>query len=300
MKKTFYSNGKLLITGEYTVLDGATALALPTKHGQSLEITPNDKDSITWTAFDADGTAWLEIDLPISAIIENKPSGSPEAEALVKILNEAHLSNPTILENGFEVVTKLTFPRKWGLGTSSTLINNIAQWFGIDPYMLLAKTFGGSGYDIACAQNNTPILYRLENGRPVTEPVAYRPEFTENIYFVYLNQKQNSREAIATYREHRSDIAPVVLQISELTASLLKAPTAAAFSLILESHETIMSGILRQPTVKEKLFPDFDGTVKSLGAWGGDFVMAVSGSDPTDYFISKGYKIVIPYEAMIL
>jgi hypothetical protein len=30
-KKKFYSNGKLLITGEYLVLDGAKAFALPTK-----------------------------------------------------------------------------------------------------------------------------------------------------------------------------------------------------------------------------------------------------------------------------
>jgi hypothetical protein len=32
MKETFYSNGKLLI-GEYLVLDGGTAFALPTKFG---------------------------------------------------------------------------------------------------------------------------------------------------------------------------------------------------------------------------------------------------------------------------
>jgi hypothetical protein len=30
-EKTFYSNGKLLITGEYLVLDGAKAFALPKK-----------------------------------------------------------------------------------------------------------------------------------------------------------------------------------------------------------------------------------------------------------------------------
>ena len=38
MEKTFYSNGKLLITGEYLVLDGAKALALPTKYGQYLTV----------------------------------------------------------------------------------------------------------------------------------------------------------------------------------------------------------------------------------------------------------------------
>jgi hypothetical protein len=52
------------------------------------------------------------------------------------------------------------------LGTSSTLINNIAQWFGIDAYELLWKSFGGSGYDIASAQHNKPIVYQLQRANP--------------------------------------------------------------------------------------------------------------------------------------
>ena len=34
----FYSHGKLLITGEYLVLDGAKALAVPTVFGQDLSV----------------------------------------------------------------------------------------------------------------------------------------------------------------------------------------------------------------------------------------------------------------------
>ena len=37
--KYFYSPGKLLLTGEYVVLDGAKSLAIPTIFGQSLNIT---------------------------------------------------------------------------------------------------------------------------------------------------------------------------------------------------------------------------------------------------------------------
>ena len=48
MKTTYYSNGKLLITGEYLVLDGAEALALPTKFGQNL-IIENASGSISST-----------------------------------------------------------------------------------------------------------------------------------------------------------------------------------------------------------------------------------------------------------
>ena len=38
MEKTYYSNGKLLLTGEYVVLDGAEALAVPTRFGQNLTV----------------------------------------------------------------------------------------------------------------------------------------------------------------------------------------------------------------------------------------------------------------------
>ena len=48
MKQTFYSNGKLLITGEYLVLDGAKAFALPTKFGQKLTI--EETEGHCWTA----------------------------------------------------------------------------------------------------------------------------------------------------------------------------------------------------------------------------------------------------------
>jgi len=39
--QSFYGNGKLLLSAEYFVLDGAVALALPTKLGQSLHVQEN-------------------------------------------------------------------------------------------------------------------------------------------------------------------------------------------------------------------------------------------------------------------
>ena len=61
-----------------------------------------------------------------------------------------------------------------------------------------------------------------------------------------------------------------------------------------------MSEILEMQTVKEALFPDFRGVVKSLGAWGGDFVLAVSRENPTEYFRNRGYDTVVPFSEMIL
>ena len=72
MKQTFYSNGKLLLTGEYVVLDGALALALPTKFGQNLIVEPISSEQILWKSFDQDGSTWFEDEFTFDEII-NKP-----------------------------------------------------------------------------------------------------------------------------------------------------------------------------------------------------------------------------------
>jgi mevalonate kinase len=303
MEKTFYSNGKLLITGEYLVLDGAKSLALPTKFGQYLKVSSGDLGQIRWTSFDFDNSIWFEETISFNEIINFKDSDNlSQRETLIKILQEAHLLNADFLKSsfGYSISTALTFPKLWGLGTSSTLINNIAQWLQIDAYTLLKNSFGGSGYDIACAQNDTPILYQLENSLPKVEKVIFNPEFTDSIYFVYLNKKQSSKTAIENYYKNKKNLDIDFQIINEITTAVLNSNSLEEFCDLLDKHEKVMSEILELPMVKENLFSDFDGSIKSLGAWGGDFVMAVSKENPTAYFENKGYKTIVTYKDMIL
>ena len=72
------------------------------------------------------------------------------------------------------------------------------------------------------------------------------------------------------------------------------------FSLLLQNHEAIMSNILETETIQEKLFADFNGTIKSLGAWGGDFAMVISKNNPKNYFEEKGFFTLLPFETMVL
>ena len=60
----------------------------------------------------------------------------------------------------------------------------------------------------------------------------------------------------------------------------------------------IISKLIKQPPLKKIKFSDYDGAVKSLGAWGGDFFLA-TGSDQ-DYFKKKGYETIISYKDIIL
>jgi mevalonate kinase len=303
MEKTFYSNGKLLITGEYLVLDGAKALALPTKFGQNLIVKKGTNQEIKWKSYDVDESIWFEETIPFSAI---KATASFENESvkntLITILHEAYLLNPRLVNDaeGYIISTHLSFSRKWGLGTSSTLINNIAQWQQIDAFELLKNSFGGSGYDIACAQNDSPIIYHLEQGKAIVEKAIFNPPSTENLYFVYLNQKQSSKTAIASYTKNKSNLDQSRIIINKITDEVIKAPYLNTFAEALEKHEQEISSILQIKTVKQALFPDFNGTIKSLGAWGGDFVLVISEDNPYAYFASKGFETIVPYREMIL
>lgn len=303
MKQTFYSNGKLLLTGEYLVLDGALALALPTKFGQSLIVEEFEANTIRWTSYDKDGSIWLEETIAFETIRNNiKPEDNKVLSTLIDILHHAFLLNPNFLDtkHGYAVTTTLTFPRYWGLGTSSTLLNNIAVWLEIDAFTLLKNSFGGSGYDIACAKHQKPIVYQLENQVPKIMEVAFSPEFKNKLYFVYLNQKQNSRNAIANYYNKRGDIGKFLPTINAITQQTLSCKDSKEFAKLMDLHEIELSSILESATIKEALFPDFWGSIKSLGAWGGDFILVISEEDPTSYFNAKGYHTIVSYSDMIL
>ena len=303
MQNRFYSNGKLLLSGEYVVLDGAIALALPTKFGQNLVVETGLNQEIVWKSYDADGSIWFDEvilfqDIINKIVVENNAVKS----TLIEILHEAYLLNSKFIQdsNGYFITTTLTFPKFWGLGTSSTLITNIASWLEVDAFALLKNAFGGSGYDIACAQNNTPILYQLSNGNPIVTAIDFDPVFKDNLYFVYLNKKQNSKNAIANYYKKQTDNTTTITQINQLTKLIAVTNSLEDFENLIDQHEKVLSNLLETKTVQEELFPDFNGKIKSLGAWGGDFVLVTSANNPTDYFKEKGYKTVIKYSEMIL
>ena len=306
----YYSNGKLLLTGEYFVLDGAKALAVPTTCGQDLIVESIQEPQLIWQSFTNEGECWLEaiFDLPklrlANATFEAVEDGGKDtiAENLNKILKETQNLNSAFLnsEKGFLVKTKLNFPRNWGLGSSSTLINNVANWAKVDPYKLLENTFGGSGYDIACAQHNSPIFFTKHNSEIMVEEVNFNPTFIDQLYFVYLNKKQNSREGIERYKKLKGKLTSELKQISELSEAFLTCGNLSDFEKLLKEHEQIVSKTIQLKPIQKQLFSDYFGQTKSLGAWGGDFILATGNENTQNYFNQKGFSTVIPYQKMVL
>ena len=306
--KSFRSNGKLLLTAEYVVLDSAKALALPTKYGQSLTVEPITEAKLFWKSIDHTEKVWFECELSLDEIAASQTPRNDISKRLFEILIAAKQLNPNFLSasSGFNITTKLDFPENWGLGTSSTLINNIADWANVNPYELLDLTFGGSGYDIACAQNKSAILYALldvQSEQDVKRNITtlnFNPSFKDQLFFIYLNQKQNSREGIKRYHSVKSNLGSTILEINKITEHIVACDTISEFSELITTHEEIISKLINLPTIKSSLFSNYKGAIKSLGAWGGDFILATGSLEDMDYFKQRGFETIIPYSDMIL
>lgn len=297
-----------MLTGEYLALDNALVLTLPTKFGQSLTVTTTPgTGKVTWKSLTNKAEVWFSAELFIgenSAHIETS-SDEKIAKTLIKVLDSAIQLSKTELTPtlNYAVTTLLEFPQNWGLGSSSTLINNIAQWFKIDAFELHFSVFNGSGYDVAAAYSNSAITYQINHKQPLVEQQLFNPEFKNHLFFVHLNQKQNSFNAVKNYQENKDVllVEKTIQAINKITKTLLKTDKLKEFEQLLSTHEDLLATVLKTPTIQHQLFSDYqDGIVKSLGAWGGDFILVTGNEKSKNYFRNKGYETILSYEEMIL
>ncbi len=280
-------------------------MAIPTQKGQLLEVSDSTSEynTLHWESFDESGKPFLKITFEADDFDVVKKEGDTPYYLLQDLLREARKRNPDFLKKSkaINAVSKLEFPMNWGLGSSSTLIYNIGQWSKTDPLELLFSVMDGSGYDVACAGAEEAILYRLQDQQAVWQEICFEPPFAEKIFFIHLGKKQNSSEAVRKYRNLPKN-EKLINKISGLTDSMIRSVTTEEFQAAMEEHEDVVAEALNIEKVKNLLFPDFPGALKSLGAWGGDFIMACSDKHPgwiSQYFLQKGFKTVISFEKML-
>lgn len=300
--KEFRSNGKLFLIGEYIVMDGAKAFALPTKFGQCLfvEENLNQENLISWKAKKYDDSLWFEVKFDLSTLSIIQTSNQKLGESLQQILIQAKSLNPSFFNSNlsFKCETKLEYPQEWGLGSSSTLIDLIAKWIEINPFELNKLTFNTSGYDIACAHNSQPILF--SNNPISTQLLKLDWNFIEDLYFVYLNQKQDTQAVVGNHYKNKEKNWELIHYLSDLVEQATKVESLSGLEDILDDYQDKLADFMNQPKVKDLYFSDYEGSVKSLGAWGGDFVLVTKREGFEEYFKQKGYTTIVPFKEMIL
>ena len=298
----FFSHGKLLLTSEYMILDGALALAIPTQFGQKLTIQEiEDAQSlIIWESL-CQNQLWVKTKINYKnwKILESNLTDS--ALFIMNIIKEIQkLSSDKFKKNtSYLIKSNLEFPQNFGLGSSSTLLTNLAKWAKITPFELNENILGGSGYDIAVAQNSSAILYQVKDKIRHIEKINFSPKFKNELLFIHLNQKQNSREGIKLYHS-KNKSQQLIQEFSEITKSIVQCNDINSFSELINLHEKKLSQFLGLKTAKEIHFPDCPVFIKSLGAWGGDFVMSKKFDDYQKYFTQKGFKNVFTWQNLIL
>ncbi len=304
MHNQFYSNGKLLITGEYFVLKGTTAFAIPLKLGQGMdvELVDDGKNLIYWST-SVKNLPWFSAVFSKVDIDIVKSNSRKSAEFIQKLLSFIKDNSTAFnVSQSVRVTANVEFPMEWGFGSSSTLIANLAQWAKVNPYELLFATTNGSGYDVACALSSGPILY-TNQPEPEVFNVDFGPSFLNKIYFIYLGQKQNSSTSVEKLGQKVKGRIVEANRISTISKEITQSASLREFEALVDEHEQIVADTLGLEPIKKRVFPDFEGSVKSLGAWGGDFFLATHSGEASyvySYFNAKGFDVIFHYNDIVL
>ena len=288
------ASGKLLISGEYAVLHGALALAIPTKAGQLLSVAGESDFYLHWQAFDHRDQLWL--DLKFNELLEPLDS-SAEAKLLSTLFKKARALGGK-LPSYQKLRSRLEFDRNWGLGSSSSLVALISQLCDCPLMPLYRAAYQGSAYDVWTALLQKPLRYRLSPNDQPQYQFFEVPQTWRDTYFVYLGKKQDSQNEVARVGQRPWSSAEIQA-VNALSEEFLKVKSTAELRQALDEHEEMLGNILGRQAVQEVLFSDFDGSVKSLGAWGGDFVWVVGGQAVKRYFANKGYPVCLAFSELI-
>lgn len=295
------SPGKVMLSGEYFVLWGAAALAFPSIQRQHLAIYDLSEQAFhRWTT--SAGSSEI-----FSCLIDKKSlkafdirGSEGSAQFIENLLQAARSLNPEIFETNLHFQTRLDFSPQWGLGSSSSLIVNISRFTQTDPWTLHRMVSQGSGYDIACALHEKPLLFSHPENPRINFPLINYP-FTDSLYFLPLGIKKDSSRAVSETAHLRPSTA-LIEEASQISYALTWTRSLKEFSDFLKIYvHLVKRGIGLKESLPAQL-AGFNGIIKPLGAWGGDLALVVSEEDPNqlrNWFASRGFPELIKWQEII-
>jgi mevalonate kinase len=299
---TYHANGKLLLTGEYLVLHGAKAIALPLNVGQQMAVSiDSERNSILWQAF-YQNQVWFSCELDSVDFSVLDATDTEKSATLVRILQAIKSLKPEFsLHPGTSFKTTIEANPEWGLGSSSTLLSLLSQFSGVDPFVLNEMVFQGSGFDIACATADGPILY--QRGLRA-EPVSLDYPFSDQLFLIYSGRKKKTAAEVSSFLNGKSASEQLVEEASNMSREFMLCRDQDEFNLLIRMHEALISKLIGKMALKSMFFADFKGEVKSLGAWGGDFFLASTNrwsfNEVKKYFENKGLMTAFKWDDLIL
>lgn len=301
MNNEIFSNAKIILMGEYAVMHGADAICLPLKTGQKLRVEDFDEGVIGWKwTYGNEVLADLQIDAASLQPLRVNKGNSQWVSDLVRIIR---LQNPGFVRNGgHSFIFENLFPPQWGLGSSSATISSISRWAHVNAFMVNQKLMGGSGADIASTTASRWFLYRKKLPTPPVWDIPFNYLFPDNTWFVYSGKKEPTAQHLNTLDpidENQHSVS--WMQVNHFIYRFLAASTLPEVFKLVYEHELLIADRIRKEPIGNQ-FADFPGKIKSLGAWGGDFFLALSQQPEAwvkDYFYQKGYSTIFKWNEFL-
>ncbi|MDK2909818.1 MAG: hypothetical protein PWR20_1385 [Bacteroidales bacterium] len=294
--------GKIMLSGEYFVLWGATAFALPSRFRQYFEVfhLPKGHTHHRWDTLLGDELIFsCEIDKNTLECRNIKGSAS-SATYITDLIKAAYSFNASAFSQTCHFKTRLTFQPEWGLGSSSSLIVNVARYVEADAFALHRLVSQGSGYDVACALYEKPLLFK-NPAKPEIYFSELNYDFTQHLFFLPLKIKQDSQAAVKDILSRQPPL-DALKRASEISVAMAHSENLKEFETLLKEYMHLVKENLGLSNGLEEKFRDFRSTLKPLGAWGGDLALVVSQENEAyirGYFAEKGFDTLLPWSEVI-
>lgn len=283
--QSFYAPGKILLNGEYTVLVGFEGMALPVKCGQWLDswifnTPPNGADTLYYQALDENEQPWFQLNISLEELLPSSEISSEDKSVSDTFLKMLNMVPESFFEPGksIRLVTRLEFNRNSGLGSSSTFVALMSQFFRLNPHEVQAQLFGGSGYDVAIAQVQKPLIFWKNPQGVHFRPWKLSSSLTQQWHIVFWGEKVNSRNSSAAVKETLDQLSgdtAYKMQLEKILSLTRDAQDIPTLETSLEIMQMFLSQLLGLETPYQSLQmkPVSQGLCKWLGAWGGDMLL---------------------------
>ncbi|GAA5220176.1 GYDIA family GHMP kinase [Membranihabitans marinus] len=252
------------------------ALSAPLKWGQTMKVTESSGSDLRWVTLDHEGKKWFECILNLIDFSIEKTNDEEKAKFIQQLVTSLIQLNSDFLSKWkkYKVDCVLEFNPAWGFGSSSTLITNLATWAEVSPFELFFETQVGSGFDIASAMADAPILYQKDDESLTFEEIDLSQVVIDHSVVFYRGNKVNSHGAVEKWKMGKKVKSVDIDQMNSLSNAITNCNSVSTYQDAVKEHELLVKKYIDVDCIQSQ-FSDYEGTMKSLGAWGGDFGLAV-------------------------
>ena len=98
----------------------------------------------------------------------------------------------------------------------------------------------------------------------------------------------------------KSDKNKLIEGVNLISERILECTNLDSFEYLIAEHESIISKAISTEQIHKAYFPDYKtGKIKSLGSWGGDFILVTSKNNDLSYFRNKGFNTIFKLSDLV-